>query len=363
MSLDPKHLAEHFSKAIDQDGPTLVDHTKVGTPATGAHSAIVKDYQANVAHSGNHIANDLSLPGSVNKVFVKTPTNQFMVKAYHEPVAFANTKQAVGIYPYTGWAESVTQALYHAGGLGHLIQHSHVAEHILPDKSRHPFVVIGFDKSRLHPTKDFHKAPGPKHYHLDLYHDLGRMGVMDFLTNNIDRTGNNTLWGINPDSGKPHVLAIDHQYAFQYLHPLAGEDAAGVDNLLDYWIDQRGISGYDHPGSVFNKSSVIKVLDTENLRKVGAWWLKNSNAIRKAYQTAVDNSIKDESVKSFLHQSFLDRARALDNFGVAFASAPVLDYFDRSGAGSAMASVKMVPHSPVYPWGPGLDSGVIFESQ
>jgi len=359
MPLDPHHLDYHFDRAIDEDGPTLVNHQGSARlyPKTPQHESLRNDYQINVENVGSHIANDLNVPGSVSKVFVKTPQNQFMVKAYHEPVAFAGTDMASGHYPYSGFAESVTQALYHAAGLGHIIQHSHVTEHSLSDGTKHPFLVIGFDKTRLKPAGDFHKSPGPRHYHPDLYLSLGKMGALDFLTNNIDRTGNNTLWGTNPDSGKSDVLAIDHQYALQYLHPLQAVDegfrkhrSRQIDYLMDYWTEQNGIAAFNHPDAVLNRNSVNKVLDPDNIRKVGAWWLKNSANVRTAFNKSLE-LIKDPKVKQFLMESYHDRHRVLDNFAVAFANAPVLDYFGRDGAGAGMASVKMRPHTPAYPWG------------
>jgi len=127
--------------------------------------------------------------------------------------------------PLSAWNELTNQAMYHAGGIGHLHQKVHATQLNIPGGK-------GNIQERLHnPALVVHMEPGVKSLH-QAFSDVGsgyepgrvadrpeareamrRIAIMDYLTGNSDRHSNNLM--IQPN-GLP--LAIDHGGLFDGGH-------------------------------------------------------------------------------------------------------------------------------------------------
>jgi hypothetical protein len=136
-AVDPKDMAS-IAKASDPAGAALVDHVPHLTGHPAAIQPEVDAYRAHVLQSPGVVkpvrksSSGISA-GITRKVLYDAPVagkadlQRFMVKPYHERITKVVSKWMK--HPHQGWAEMANQALYHAGGIGHLHQHVHVSEH------------------------------------------------------------------------------------------------------------------------------------------------------------------------------------------------------------------------------------------
>lgn len=355
MATHPDDFQEMRS-GIDFAGETLVNHGHhLGDPGP-QHP----DNRAARAEYEEHIGGpklvravpDVHDVGASYKAFFRGPQRTWMLKPYHE-----THDSWTSHYPLAGWSELTSQALYHAGGIGHLVQHSHAAMH--PTRSarsspieQHPMVAIAFHPSFHQPVEKFMGAhlsnaadetvrPTP------LYNDAAKVAFMDFLTNHQDRHGNNLLWGWegNTEPGNLRLLSIDNASAFQYKGAhFDGAHGSPVDHLAHYFTDSHGISGLAKLG--------MTPWDDEHVLHASNWWLENGPFVRSAFEDHVP-AIKDKKVLRHITQSFHDRADALDRFSLAFTAAPKFDLYSPHGAdvrARKVAEVKMREHKPIYPW-------------
>lgn len=228
---------------------------------------------------------DLHHPGVASaKVVYKVPVaghdepRRLMVKPYAEHAA-----------PLGGWAESTSQALYHAGGIGNLHQQSFVATHGKGGTTV-PAVVIHIENakpanhfSRDYPERDPH-ALAP-----DVASQARKIAAMDFLSNNFDRSSNNLM--VKPSGD---LLAIDHGLAFKYhLQP-----PAGAQKFRSFSEEAPAIFGggnHDTYGDTFE------------------WWRQNAPAIKKTFNDRI-RMISDPRTVQELRQGFDERAKHLDRW-------------------------------------------------
>lgn len=331
---------DHFQallKASDQAGRDLVDHRGhlEGHPAM--HQHFVDNYRRLLDSPA--AAKRLAQPKGSNisrKVILAAPEEaegtRYMVKPYHERITRAVSKWMK--HPHQGWAEMATQALYHAGKIGHLHQAVHVAEHNMgPGFENEPALVIkmapGFENAEKH-VRFSHTAagagclPGATDQSKS---DARRIGMMDFLTNNLDRHGSNLLW--NPTSKQ--VLSIDTPRSFQYVR--SGDHYKHRDSLE---ADTDNMDGYLHRGAVGD----VLGADLSNLDKRRAhadsfepeteWWWDHKEPIRAAMRDQLQH-LRDPAVREHIANNFEHRARHFDqmadfgihNFGDDWYNSPI----------------------------------------
>jgi hypothetical protein len=351
---------EHMRSAIDFAGDTLVNHAHhLGYPGPEhPHNVAARAEYDGFLRSPTVVRadQDVHAHGSTPKNFYTHPQTGrvWMVKPYHE--SHSGTEH-VAHYPMAGWSELTSQALYHAGGIGHLVQHSHATMHPLADEHQ-PFVAIGFHPTltnaaskfgseHLYPESFFGDASKPARP-TRMYDDAAKITFMDFLTNHQDRHGSNLLWGWegHHEPQNLRVLAIDNAGAFQYKapHQNGAHPKDNRDHLLDYFMHSGGIESLGRSG--------MGPWDDEHVGHAAAWWQENSPFVRQEFEHHLE-AIRDGKVRRHLSKSFNDRADTLDRFAVAFGAAPKLDLYSpwhREPRARGVAEARVFEHQPIFPW-------------
>jgi hypothetical protein len=262
------------------------------------------------------------------KTLWKTPAGTFMAKPYHERPA-GNQKWVK--YPIQGWAEMTNQALYHAGGIGHLHQDVHVASIPLEQKPRIPGVpashragtvseqpalivkwaegAIPFDGTDHGNRLDFRNM-SPK------VRAQGRqMAIMDFLTGNLDRHKGNLLYHRDTDS----LHAVDHSRSFQYQqnykfipNTMMRPDEDTLGNYMGRNSALGELELFPHRASRGEPDYWNRVdQSNQDWGETFQWWADNASQIKKAmYQRLA--LIKNPEIRNHIANNFEHRARHLD---------------------------------------------------
>lgn len=313
-----------IAKATDPKGRDLVDHKGQLTAHPDIVQPFVDNYQKAVLQSPISIAplarsakNSISrkvILGTDEPIFGEPTGVRYMIKPYHEKISrlVSNYQK----HPHQGWAEITNQAMYHAGGIGHLHQKVHVAEHNMgPGYEKEPALVV-----RMEPG--FHTLQSmdvdydwPDH----TKQDARKVTLMDFATNNLDRHPGNLMF--NPDTKQ--LLTIDHPRSLQYV--LSAEHKL----LKNGWLNERAsrpdvYKNYDSIGH-YHKSSAINEIDPwftndydDRLQIMrgyeGAfdWWRGASPKVRAALTEQLKH-IKDPLIKEHIARNFESRASMLDD--------------------------------------------------
>lgn len=211
-----------------------------------------------------------------------------------------------------------------------------------PGATHHPFE--GRDGDGRQPALVIHMRPGvvPVAHARRLSEELSeaerqqvkRIGVMDFLSNNLDRHGENLLW----DPAARQFLAVDHSRSFQYVSPTKWERKGGSDepdSLSNYfttrddqtalddadpalrekdltedeangkWTDQE----YDAAEAAFNRAEEARHL--REWAPVMEWWSENGAAARRTMAKRL-KLLKDPAVREHVSRNFSARADHLD---------------------------------------------------
>lgn len=396
--IDPKHMkpvAKYHDGAL---GETFVDHSKEEDQHPAHHQAHVNAFKAQVIDHPDIIkrgkTGTRTASNSTGKVVYEVndhnldgqSDHRFMVKPYHEKIV--PRAKAWMQFPIQGWAEMTNQSLYHAAQIGHLHQKVHVAEVPMQGegpvkKPRRQFnnwyreyhkappqgmTYADFIKQKMKPIKEYeaqeaagrlpetppaqtapalvvHMAPDVestvwsrmKDFSNDERLDAKKIGLMDFLTNNLDRHGHNLLW----DNANNHFLAIDHSRSFQYKGPDKGFDLTAsekrsrersdelADNLRNYIGRQSAIGQVDTRPDLRHTDDQGMMMLTEEQRqkdhkeranlwnqewgKVFEWWGKTAPAIKKKMDERL-MLIKDQGVREHVKKNFDVRAAQLDDY-------------------------------------------------
>ncbi len=314
-----------IARAVDPTGGSTVDYR----PDLEAHPSSATDqvnnYRENVLQSPtrNKRLSSKGLDGITAKTIYKTSApdgteQKYLVKPYHERV-IRRTKDWQK-HAIQGWSEMTNQSLYTAAGIGHLHQTVHTSEH--------PMRIDG--ESKMEPALVVHLAPGFKpvvdhkfdrEHDADLHDSTMKIGLMDFLTNNVDRHGLNLL--VNPETRK--MLAIDHSRSFQYkanskpfyrwdrqtqeekLHkPKEGEDDSLGNYILGSAISKVMPPSHSYTGPNNHNEYLDKWADV-----VENWWPKVSQSLRKELDGRLEQ-IKNPTLKEHIRKNFHARADLLD---------------------------------------------------
>jgi Phosphatidylinositol 3- and 4-kinase len=328
-------------KETDPSGADVVDHTadlKAHPPAMGLK---VEAYRKAVGHGSPLMrVTPKALDGVSAKVVYKVHSannlpngKMVLVKPYHEKLhPKAKYWQA---HPINGWAEMTNQALYHAAGMGDSHQEVHVSEHDMgPGFDKHPAIVVHMD-----PQADYVEHLHPMDFDPKMGVEAAKIGVMDFLSNNLDRHRHNLLVrtdGATNSSGMPFsakLLAIDHGRSFQYhashkgipshvddffLGPMtvpedmrAAKNAEGktLDNLLPY-MQSDALKSVSEAAQGSGNKAIHDA--THFLRIIEQWWPDVRDRVISTFGDRL-NSIKEPKMKQHLLENFQARVEKLDD--------------------------------------------------
>jgi 8-oxo-dGTP pyrophosphatase MutT (NUDIX family)/GNAT superfamily N-acetyltransferase len=335
---------KQIGKAITPEGRRFVDHTSQMTAHPPEHNPVVEHYNREVIEGPRQYKRK-PMGGGVTKklVYETNASNQgdlfnpnahgleakFMVKPYHEKIV--GRIKSWQRFPIQGWAEMAHQSLYHAAGIGHLHQKVHVAEHNMgPGLEKEPALVVQMSPGF---TPIFRQID--RKFPENTQFDARKIGLMDFLTNNLDRHGGNLMVSYDGQ----HVLAIDHSRSFQYAntHQYKWDGRSKVardlhDEFRPY-IGQN-VSGVAHvdrkyePGIYSDSMTRLK-----NYMPVFQWWGTVSPQVRQAMYGQL-NHIKDEATRQHIRRNFDERLKWLDerakfgleNYGLDWYRDPVKQY-------------------------------------
>jgi 8-oxo-dGTP pyrophosphatase MutT (NUDIX family) len=362
-------------RASTPEGRRYVDHTSQMHAHPPEHNPVVEHYENEVLKGGRMYTPKKGNAGDgiTRKLIFKTEHQpqgdlfhpsangmeaQFMVKPYHEGVV--KRIQSWQKFPIQGWAEMANQALYHAGGLGHLHQKVHVSEHEMHHRGMHanakePALVVHMEKGMRPVYKMGSTAQGPQDRHL---FDAMKIGVMDFLTNNLDRHGGNLLVethypqfenGEQPTAQDlpwvKRIMAIDHSRSFQYVnnHHHKWDGRAKVkkvrnleDSMRPYLFGdaRNGPTGLtrvlpSRPRTWEDKQNFLQ----DYAKPTFDWWAEAGPKIREAMYQQLEH-IKVPEVKEHIRRNFDERAKWLDeradmgieNYGTDWYDDPVTQY-------------------------------------
>lgn len=323
LSMSP--AVEHYENNIK--GSSQLFKPKAGSREEGVSRKVIFDNRQSPAHNG------LAQP------------DKYMVKPYHEgiPKRIGSWQK----YPIQGWAEMANQALYHAGGIGELHQKVHVSEHDMKSKKK--------GQSPAEPGLVVHMEPGMKPIfqvkggiHQDAAnktsHDGLKIGLMDFLTNNLDRHHGNLLVENQevskypPDANIPdwmrnetvtkvnRVMAIDHSRSFQYVnnHHHKWDSQAKLkktrnleDSMKPYLFGgntwKPSVSELYPNASRSSSVGYQGQLDflNDHAKPLFDWWEQASPKIKASFEDQLQH-IKDPEARAHISRNFMERAKFLD---------------------------------------------------
>jgi hypothetical protein len=236
-----------------------------------------------------------------------TPTT-YMAKPYHKKIESA-TKSWVK-HPILGWATMATKALFNAGDIGHLCEDVSTHEH-----EGVPLTVHKFAHGHEMGAKSFNANKYDIHPS-----DIHKIGVMDYLTNNLDRHAGNVLIGDRDEEGHHKVLAIDHERNMQYSKILrdgprakwmssADPEMAKIKETPMAYIDKSALKYLHNGRSWYSHENLVD------------WWSKNGRKIKDEMENQV-GSIKDEAIRNHVRDNFNNRWRKMNNWASLIKDSP-----------------------------------------
>lgn len=321
----------HLSNIPDAVRPS-VDLYESGIKADPKSSKIsAKDFGGGISRKSVFKVGGSRTKPSKTIPSIAPQDEKFMLKPYHEKIdrRLRGWAQA----HMQGWAEMANQALYHAGGIGDLHQKVFVAEHEMEDGKKVPFLAVhvgkGFSTIRNlsyinnYITDKIHTNPKTQD-------DIKKIALMDFLTNNLDRHGENLL--VNKQTGE--LLAIDHSRSFQYINDRKDKSSKKnipINDSLGTYIGKGRcpFTGYSVHKTLYHHPNKFDFADSFK-PTIEEWWKNNSGNIRKEMDNQLKH-IKDRKLRNHIKVNFEARAdqlddfakHGIDNFGADFYETPV----------------------------------------
>src|ERR1039457_2575862 len=180
-----------------------------------------------------------------------------------------------------------SQAMYHAGGLGHLHQHVHATNLNIKEGAntrQQPAVAIHFRPGKwrtLGEVKRDGKPGEAKGFINNNEKDLAKTYVLDFLTGNMDRHDGNILVG---PKGEPQM--IDQAFSFRRDNWDKPEDQ-GVDKYHYQGKAQVPLNQYVDPFNfdIFASDHGLGMMANKDTHD---WWLQHKKPIVEAFQKHID---------------------------------------------------------------------------
>lgn len=251
-----------------------------------------------------------SQPDEVNgvapKMIFKTPdSKKWLVKPFYDDDRFGQTLDQSGkpLPPSEslhGWNEHTSQDMYHAGGLGDLIQKSHHAKHSRVGLDSH-VTVIEMDPEahdfEKYLTTEHQEGARPKvgiHPHIKndaITQQAQKFLLMDWLTGNVDRHPQNLMVKHAHKAAGKHadsLLSIDHGFAFQ-PHNSTSLSHFMRHNPLRFMVSQKN----------------------SDWRPTFDWWERSSPSIEQAFNKNI-GAISNPELKQKLVTNFQKNKSHLD---------------------------------------------------
>lgn len=295
MAVNPAHIQR---LDLDRDAPqanALTQGQQFSHPEA-------KEYEENIIAPTTQFnpigARDL-FGGAMQKLVYQDQNNRrYMVKPYR-PIWWN------GQLKNEGWNELTSQAMYHAGGIGHLHQTVFPYEH---PNDEHGGVdhhlVIAMDPDITQPAYDFEDLRFlPSNHSHRILSDASKIGFMDYLSNNTDRHDQNLLVGLRGEA--PHILAIDNGFMFgdkPYHQSVDNRLFGSGTQLIHQVFHPNDYDDYSHP----------------HWHETANWWLQNRHKILQAFDQNVQHltpqSMGDMNRHKAVQQNVHDRASILDQF-------------------------------------------------
>lgn len=288
----------------DQDAKLMVEH--------GLHMKqfpVHQEYSKMLSSSEKlpgHKSNDIE--GISAKMLHSVPrppaeSTVYMAKPYHKKLE-SKTKSWVK-NPITGWATMATKALFNAGKIGHLAEDVSAHEHEGVPLTVHKFAA---DHQPIGKTMHY----GARGFSMKGQVDplqVHQIGVMDYLTNNVDRHHGNLMVNKHTDErGINNLLAIDHERSFQYFKPIWKNNPNERENEFlkkeSPWSYIKGSAlnlGQRSPNGWYSHEDLVN------------WWHDNGQDIKDELENQL-GSIKDESVRKHVRDNFNERWRKMNDW-------------------------------------------------
>jgi GNAT superfamily N-acetyltransferase len=253
------------------------------------------------------------------------PEHGFMIKPYHrEPER--DTQHYAG-HPTGGWATIANRNLYRAAGIGHLNEDVEAHQHEGVPVTAHRFHP---DAARLRSINNPHTERNftirgnvegfkPK-MNVNPLH-VQQMGVMDFLTGNIDRHTQNVMVNLKPNQqGHHELLSIDTDKSFHYFQNprshRSGPPAAPGEKLID------------HPSQYLTHSALGQLRGSNKTFEAAypqlhQWYGENRQTIAQQFTKDL-GAIKNPFLRHHIEQNFSTRMATLDKWHANFQKEPRL---------------------------------------
>lgn len=269
------------------------------------------DYAKILNDPKEHTPHKLDENGISAKMVHAPGDSTFMAKPYHKNIESA-TKSWVK-HPILGWATMATKALFNAGNIGHLAEDVSAHEHEGVPLTVHKIAKDHYSQSQLRGGNamngfDFHP------------NDIHQIGVMDYLTNNLDRHAGNLMIGDYKDErGYNPLLAIDHERNFQY--------ARHLDHKYAYRARDNDI--YESPLSYIQRSALSFPNKHASKRwqshhETVDWWKQHGQKIKDEMENQV-SSITDKDIREHVRNNFNQRWHKMNDWTNNLAKDPDQD--------------------------------------
>lgn len=287
---------ETLKKALDSKSWERVQSSHTPTAKVN-HEGHIKDfsernpeaqashapYVENVLHSEKTVK---PLPhkdmGLAEKAIHVDPVTNYtsMIKPYFESPFDSYSK------PIKGWSTLTTKDLFNSAGMGHLSED--VTGHI---HNGVPVTIHKFDPNMKDMQHHILNEGWQKNAQVNANpEDVGKIAIMDFLTNNQDRHGGNIIYS---GGESPQVKAIDHERLYHYNNGIGLKPSTSVANsVLHRFL----------PDNYQNSKDLH-----QNLAK---WWNEHSDSIQNSFNNSL-KYIKDPKIKRHIAQNFLHRHKYL----------------------------------------------------
>jgi hypothetical protein len=276
--------------------------------------------------------------GISNKLIHDVDGDTVMAKPYH--------RGAEGLH---GWSSAVTPKLFASVGLGHLSDQVGVVNHngnvlTVHKFEKHPKMKSGLelimDAEHGHSTVDDmpHK------------HDLAKMAIMDFLTDQHDRHMNNFMVRPIGQGQRPYPMAIDNERAFGYRDITMGVPGVKQPSLHVWW--NEAFPSWSNYQSALGRMAAKtgQDIDSTDAMPLSNWWMANHRKLKDTLMQELKN-VTDESLREHIKGNFMLRYARMHEAMKNWASDPMENPFKLHDATSAKVLPKPVVRPAFHPGG------------
>jgi hypothetical protein len=322
-AVQPKDFKRLTSKH-NQDAELKVDHKThlQQFPVHSEYSQLLSDPKTFKQHqigdngiSAKMIHNSTGYTDNEGQWTSRSKSSVYMAKPYHKNIESA-TKSWVK-HPILGWSTMATKALFNAGNIGHLAEDVSAHEHEGLPLTVHKFADNHYSLAQVrneNARKQWNVKP------LDVH----QIGVMDYLTNNLDRHhGNIMINDTKDEEGYNPLLAIDHERNFQYSkhlreHGNLKRDPYYVSRLDPYMKQENPLAYVRHQAT---GTMAKQAYDWFSHHDLVDWWSNHGKKIKDELESQVEH-IKDEPIRKHVRENFNNRWHKMNNWAERMKADP-----------------------------------------